>query len=128
MVIVSGSLDLYLRPWCESLGLGLICNRLESHDGRLTGRYADGAHHDHASDGDGDRNMVVGRGIYVSPSDSLAVLAANAKGRLFGKLVKGGAVTPYTEDLEAYRRQEFRSVAYYEPFYLKEVYTTTPKK
>lgn len=32
-----------------------------------------------ASDGDGDRNMVVGRGVYVSPSDSLAVLAANAK-------------------------------------------------
>ncbi len=31
-----------------------------------------------ASDGDGDRNMVAGRGIYVSPSDSLAVLAANA--------------------------------------------------
>jgi HAD superfamily hydrolase (TIGR01490 family) len=42
VVIVSGSLDLYLRPWCESLGLGLICNRLESRDGRLTGRYADG--------------------------------------------------------------------------------------
>ncbi|MFZ5710597.1 MAG: alpha-D-glucose phosphate-specific phosphoglucomutase [Pseudomonadota bacterium] len=32
-----------------------------------------------ASDGDGDRNMVLGRGIYVSPSDSLAVLAANAR-------------------------------------------------
>ncbi len=31
-----------------------------------------------ASDGDGDRNMVVGRSIYVTPSDSLAVLAANA--------------------------------------------------
>ena len=31
-----------------------------------------------ASDGDGDRNMVLGRGIYVGPSDSLAVLAANA--------------------------------------------------
>ncbi len=31
-----------------------------------------------AADGDGDRNMIVGRGIYVSPSDSLAVLAANA--------------------------------------------------
>ncbi|PIE09877.1 MAG: alpha-D-glucose phosphate-specific phosphoglucomutase [Rhodobacterales bacterium] len=30
-----------------------------------------------ASDGDGDRNMIVGRGVYVSPSDSLAVLAAN---------------------------------------------------
>jgi len=31
-----------------------------------------------ASDGDGDRNMVLGRGIYVTPSDSLAVLSANA--------------------------------------------------
>ena len=31
-----------------------------------------------ASDGDGDRNMIVGRGVYVTPSDSLAVLAANA--------------------------------------------------
>ena len=32
-----------------------------------------------ASDGDGDRNMILGRGIYVTPSDSLAVLAANAR-------------------------------------------------
>ena len=31
-----------------------------------------------ASDGDGDRNMIVGAGLYVTPSDSLAVLAANA--------------------------------------------------
>ena len=31
-----------------------------------------------ASDGDGDRNMIVGRNCYVTPSDSLAVLAANA--------------------------------------------------
>ncbi|MDO9524008.1 MAG: alpha-D-glucose phosphate-specific phosphoglucomutase, partial [Gemmobacter sp.] len=31
-----------------------------------------------ASDGDGDRNMILGRGIYVNPSDSLALLAANA--------------------------------------------------
>ena len=31
-----------------------------------------------ASDGDGDRNMILGRGIYVTPSDSLAILAANA--------------------------------------------------
>jgi phosphoglucomutase len=31
-----------------------------------------------ASDGDGDRNMIIGRGFYVTPSDSLAVLAANA--------------------------------------------------
>ena len=31
-----------------------------------------------ASDGDGDRNMVLGRKFFVTPSDSLAVLAANA--------------------------------------------------
>jgi phosphoglucomutase len=31
-----------------------------------------------ASDGDGDRNMILGRDCYVSPSDSLAILAANA--------------------------------------------------
>jgi len=32
-----------------------------------------------ASDGDGDRNMVVGKGMFVTPSDSLAIIAANAK-------------------------------------------------
>lgn len=37
-------------------------------------RYAFGA----ACDGDGDRNMILGRGCFVSPSDSLAVLTANA--------------------------------------------------
>ncbi|NJK34290.1 MAG: alpha-D-glucose phosphate-specific phosphoglucomutase [Oscillatoriales cyanobacterium SM2_2_1] len=31
-----------------------------------------------ASDGDGDRNMVMGQRFFVTPSDSLAVLAANA--------------------------------------------------
>jgi len=31
-----------------------------------------------ASDGDGDRNLVIGKGIFVTPSDSLAMLAANA--------------------------------------------------
>lgn len=31
-----------------------------------------------ASDGDGDRNMIVGRGLAVTPSDSLAIIAANA--------------------------------------------------
>ena len=36
-----------------------------------------------ASDGDGDRNMILGRNFFVTPSDSLAVLAANAT------LVKG---------------------------------------
>jgi phosphoglucomutase len=43
-----------------------------------------------ASDGDGDRNMIMGRNFFVTPSDSIAVLAANAhlvpgyKGRLKG--------------------------------------------
>lgn len=31
-----------------------------------------------ASDGDGDRNMILGKQFFVTPSDSLAVLAANA--------------------------------------------------
>ena len=36
-----------------------------------------------ASDGDGDRNLIVGKGIFVTPSDSLAIIANNAR------LVKG---------------------------------------
>jgi len=31
-----------------------------------------------ASDGDGDRNLIIGRNIFITPSDSLAMLAANA--------------------------------------------------
>ncbi len=31
-----------------------------------------------ASDGDGDRNLIIGRNQFVTPSDSLAMLAANA--------------------------------------------------
>lgn len=32
-----------------------------------------------ASDGDGDRNMVLGPGFFVTPSDSVAIIAANAQ-------------------------------------------------
>jgi len=39
---------------------------------------ADGPDFGAASDGDGDRNMVLGNRFFVTPSDSLAVLAANA--------------------------------------------------
>jgi phosphoglucomutase len=39
---------------------------------------ADGPDFGAASDGDGDRNMILGRQFFVTPSDSLAVLAANA--------------------------------------------------
>ncbi|ELR16875.1 Phosphoglucomutase, putative [Acanthamoeba castellanii str. Neff] len=40
-----------------------------------TGEYEFGA----AWDGDGDRNMVLGRRFFVNPSDSVAIIAANAK-------------------------------------------------
>jgi len=46
-----------------------------------------------ASDGDGDRNMILGRKFFVTPSDSLAVLVANAK------LVPG-----YSSDLKGVAR------------------------
>lgn len=51
VVVVSGSLDLYLRPWCKQRGLEVICNSLEHHDGQLTGCYAGadcGPHKAHA--------------------------------------------------------------------------------
>ncbi|KAI9208990.1 uncharacterized protein BJ171DRAFT_488056 [Polychytrium aggregatum] len=32
-----------------------------------------------ASDGDGDRNMIIGKGAFVNPSDSVAVIAAHAE-------------------------------------------------
>jgi phosphoglucomutase len=38
-----------------------------------------------ASDGDGDRNIILGKGFFVTPSDSLALIAANAR------MVKGYA-------------------------------------
>lgn len=40
VVVVSASLAFYLRPWCASLGLDLICTELEAKAGTLTGRYA----------------------------------------------------------------------------------------
>ncbi len=40
-----------------------------------TDQYCFGA----ACDGDGDRNMILGKRCFVNPSDSLAVLAANSK-------------------------------------------------
>ncbi|KAJ9139950.1 hypothetical protein P3X46_030641 [Hevea brasiliensis] len=35
-----------------------------------------------ASDGDGDRNMILGRGFFVTPSDSVAIIAANSQGAI----------------------------------------------
>ena len=41
VAVVSASIDLYLQHWCDSLGLKMICNKLEVRDNRLTGRYAE---------------------------------------------------------------------------------------
>jgi phosphatidylglycerophosphatase C len=42
VVVVSASLDLYLEPWCRSLGVDVICTQLEVRNGRCTGRYLHG--------------------------------------------------------------------------------------
>ena len=39
VVVVSGSLEVYLSPWCEQHGLELLCSRLAATDGVLNGRY-----------------------------------------------------------------------------------------
>ena len=55
----------------------------------------------------------------------LADSAASNASFLMGVVPSAAAVGELAR--AAYQRQEFRDVAYYEPFYLKEVYTTTPK-
>ncbi|MCL5049684.1 MAG: HAD-IB family hydrolase [Firmicutes bacterium] len=42
IVVVSASLDVYLRPWCEQMGFDLHCVELEIVDDILTGRYLGG--------------------------------------------------------------------------------------
>ena len=42
IVIVSASLNLYLRPWCEENGFELICSELESKNDIFSGRYVNG--------------------------------------------------------------------------------------
>ena len=53
-------------------------NLVHAHDLVVLTQGADGLDFGAASDGDGDRNMILGRDFFVTPSDSLAVLAANA--------------------------------------------------
>lgn len=38
VVVVSASLDVYLRPWCNHHGVEVICTELEERNGILTGR------------------------------------------------------------------------------------------
>lgn len=42
VVVVSASLDAYLKPWCEEHGVELICTTLEERGGTLTGRCVNG--------------------------------------------------------------------------------------
>ncbi|MFS0850735.1 alpha-D-glucose phosphate-specific phosphoglucomutase [Novosphingobium panipatense] len=62
-----------------------------------------------ASDGDGDRNLIIGRGRFITPSDSLAMLAANIqiapayRGRLAGiarSMPTSGAADRVAQELD----------------------------
>jgi phosphoglucomutase len=53
-------------------------NQVHAHELIVSMRGKQGADFGAASDGDGDRNMVLGRDFYINPCDSLAILAANA--------------------------------------------------
>jgi phosphatidylglycerophosphatase C len=39
VVLVSASMDVYLKPWCEKYGLDLICSEIEAENDVLTGFY-----------------------------------------------------------------------------------------
>jgi phosphoglucomutase len=53
-------------------------NLVHAHELYETMMAADAPDFGAASDGDGDRNLIIGRGRFITPSDSLAMLAANA--------------------------------------------------
>ena len=53
-------------------------NLAHAHEVVALATGADGVDFAAASDGDGDRNMILGRDFFVTPSDSLAVMTANA--------------------------------------------------
>ena len=42
VIVVSGSLDVYLQPWCAAIGVEVICTELAATSGVLTGRYRHG--------------------------------------------------------------------------------------
>nr|VFJ49509.1 MAG: phosphoglucomutase [Candidatus Kentron sp. FM]VFJ64196.1 MAG: phosphoglucomutase [Candidatus Kentron sp. FM]VFK06077.1 MAG: phosphoglucomutase [Candidatus Kentron sp. FM] len=54
-------------------------NLTHAHDLADLLNRSDGPDFGAASDGDGDRNMIMGRQFFVTPSDSLALMAANAQ-------------------------------------------------
>ncbi|WP_201509693.1 HAD family hydrolase [Psychrobacter alimentarius] len=42
VIIVSASLDVYLKPWCDKIGVELICSQLDNKGDILTGKYHKG--------------------------------------------------------------------------------------
>jgi tRNA threonylcarbamoyladenosine biosynthesis protein TsaB len=64
---------------------------------------------------------------FGSGAAKFQALVADQPNALFLAEVQPSAVAIGELAHAAYQRQEFQDVAYYEPFYLKEVYTTTPK-
>lgn len=65
--------------------------------------------------------------FFGSGAGKFQALAANQPRAHFLAGIEPSAVSVGALARGAYQRQQFQSVAYYEPFYLKEVYTTTPK-
>jgi phosphoglucomutase len=61
----------YAKELVELMGLNRMGEKIDTGDRKIPSIGA-------AGDGDGDRNMILGTKFFVSPSDSLAVIAANA--------------------------------------------------
>lgn len=40
IIVISASLDIWLKPWTDKLGLELLCTRMEFVDGKFTGKFA----------------------------------------------------------------------------------------
>ncbi len=40
IIIVSASIDYWLKPWCDSHNLELICSQMESKNGKITGKLS----------------------------------------------------------------------------------------
>ena len=64
---------------------------------------------------------------FGSGAAKFQALVSDNPNAVFLAAVQPSAVAVGELAYAAYQRQEFQDVAYYEPFYLKEVYTTTPK-
>lgn len=67
-----------------------------------------------ASDGDGDRNMILGKGIYVSPSDSLAIIAAHMRRIKAYKNTAGGVARSMPTSMAVDRVAEKLGMALFE--------------